>query len=97
MGASRSFGSSTSVWVLSALLSPLISFFLLTGSHRARYRQDLGRRNVLLTKQIELKERVGEIEGYLRRFASDGDFRRRTLRKRLGYTDRDEYVYIFEE
>jgi hypothetical protein len=52
---------------------------------------------MLLMKQIELKERAGELENYLGRFARDGDFRRRILRERLGYADSGEYVYIFEE
>ncbi|MDR0678758.1 MAG: hypothetical protein LBF24_00695 [Puniceicoccales bacterium] len=97
MWISRSLGPSSFHWVLAVLLSPLFSFFFLTGSHRARYRQDLGRQNMLLMKQIELKERAGELENYLGRFARDGDFRRRILRERLGYADSGEYVYIFEE
>ncbi|MDR2664245.1 MAG: hypothetical protein LBB14_01805 [Puniceicoccales bacterium] len=97
MGISRSVSPSTSLWFFALLATPFLNFFLLTASHRARYRHDLGRQNTLLAKQMELKEQAGELEDYLGRFARDGDFRRRVLREWLGYADSGEYVYVFEE
>jgi hypothetical protein len=79
------------------LLAPLLCFSLFTGPHRARYRCDFERQSALRERQDRLRGEADELENYLGRFVHDGEFRQRVVRERLGYADRGEYVYLFEE
>ncbi|MDR3316492.1 MAG: hypothetical protein LBS68_00205 [Puniceicoccales bacterium] len=79
------------------LSTPLLCFFLSTGSCRAKYHHYLRRQEVLLARRAELRDQLQKLEVYLGRFSRENSFRQRVIRERLGYADSDEFVYLFEE